>query len=50
MHKKGHLSAKEGDDVKYQFNDFVDNIAQKNFELCSGFDWGEDRLDDFYGQ
>ena len=50
MHKKGHLSAKEGDDAKYQFNDFIDNIAQKNFELFSGFDWGEDRLDDFYGQ
>ena len=50
MHKKGHLPAKEGDDTKYQFNDFIDNIAQKNFELFSGFNWGEDRLDDFYGQ
>ena len=26
------------------------NIAQKNFELFSGFDWGKDRPDDFYGQ
>ena len=50
MHEKGHLSAKEGGDTKYQFDDYIDNIAQKNFELLSGFDWGKDRLDDFYGQ
>ena len=50
MHKKGYLSAKEGDDGKYQFDDFIANIAQKNFELLSGFDWGKDRLDVFYGQ
>ena len=50
MHEKGHLSAKEGDDAKYQFDDFIDNIAQKNFELFSGFGWGNDRLDNFYGQ
>ena len=49
-HKKGHLSAKESDNAKYQFDDFIDNIAQKNFELFSGFDWGKDRLGDFYGQ
>ena len=24
MHEKGHLSAKEGDDAKYQFDDFID--------------------------
>ena len=45
-----HLSAKEDDDAKYQFDDFIDNIAQKNFELFPGFDWEKDRLDDFYGQ
>ena len=39
MYKKGHLSAKEGDSVKYQFDDFIDNIAEKNFELFSGFYW-----------
>ena len=48
IQEKGHLSAKEGDDAKYQFDDF--NIAQKNFELFYGFDWGKDRPDDFYGQ
>ena len=50
MHEKGHLSEKEGDNAKHQFDDFIDNIAHKNFELFSGFDWGKDRLDDFYGQ
>ena len=50
MHKKGHLSSKEADDAKYQFDDFIDNIGQKNFEMFSRFDWGKDRLDDFYGQ
>ena len=39
MYKKGHLSAKEGDSAKYQFDDFIDNIAEKNFELFSGFYW-----------
>ena len=43
------MSTKEGDNAKYQFDDFIDNIAQKNFELFSGFDWGKDRLDNFYG-
>ena len=50
MHEKGHWSAKEGEDAKYQFDDLIDNMAQKNFELFSGFDWGKDHLDDFYGQ
>ena len=50
MDEKGHLSAKEGNDAKYQSNDFIDNITQKNFELSSGFDWGKDHLDNFYGQ
>ena len=50
IHEKGHLFAKECGDAKYQFNDFIDNIAQKNFELFAGFDWGKDRLGNFYGQ
>ena len=50
MHKKGHLSAKEVDDAKYQFDDFINNVAQKNFEFFSEFDWGKDCLDGFYGQ
>ena len=50
MHEKGHFSAKEGDNAKYQLDDFIDNIAQKNFELFSGFDCGKDCRDDFYGQ
>ena len=29
MHEKGHLSAKESDDAKHQFDDFIDNIAQE---------------------
>ena len=32
MHEKGHFSAKEGDDAKWQFDYFIDIIAQKNFE------------------
>ena len=51
MHERSwHLSAKEVDDSKYQFDDFINNIAQKNLELFCGFDWGKDHLDGFYGQ
>ena len=57
MHEKEHLSAKEGDDAKYQFDDFIDNIAQKNFKFLGLT--GERivltiflviGLDDFFGQ
>ena len=36
IHKKGHLSAKEGDNAKYQFNDFVDNISLNNLSCSLG--------------
>ena len=50
MHKKGHLATKEGEDDKYQSDDFNSNIAKENFELFSQFDWGKERLADFYEQ
>ena len=31
MHRKGHLSAKEGDDAKYQFDDFIDKYSSEEF-------------------
>lgn len=50
MHTKGHLATKEGEDDKYQSDDFNSNIAKENFELFSQFDWGKERLADFYEQ
>ena len=44
MHEKGHLSAKGSGNTKHQFNDFIDNIAQKNFNLFSGFDLTGERI------
>ena len=49
MQEKGHLTAKEVNDAKHQFNDFIHNITKKNFELLSMFDWGKECLDDFVG-
>ena len=50
MHTKCHLATKEGEDDKYQSDDFNSNIAKENFELFSQFDLGKERLADFYEQ
>ena len=50
MYCQGHLSAKEGDETKIQFDEIIDAIARKLMENFLALNWEKEHLDTFFGE